>query len=93
MSVTDLPGEPPPPPPDVAQNDLMMRLGVLLGDHVQPPSPSPANTRQSANQTEDPFHSPPSVTSDCVGLLDKSIADISPISTLTVGESYRAEIA
>ena len=24
-------GEPPPPPPDVAQNDLMMRLGLLLG--------------------------------------------------------------
>ncbi len=24
--------DPPPPPPDVAQNDLMMRLGLLLGE-------------------------------------------------------------
>lgn len=86
VTISDLPGEPPPPPPDVAQNDLMMRLGLLLGDRVQSPSPSPANTQQSANQTEERFHSPPSVTSDCV-LLDKSLADISPISTLTVGES------
>ena len=28
---------PPPPPPDVAQNDLMMRLGLLLGDRMVPP--------------------------------------------------------
>ena len=34
MVVTDLPEEPPPPPPDVAQNDLMMRLGLLLGDKM-----------------------------------------------------------
>ncbi|RUS72960.1 hypothetical protein EGW08_019277, partial [Elysia chlorotica] len=27
---------PPPPPPDVAQTDLMMRLGLLLGDRVPP---------------------------------------------------------
>lgn len=25
---------PPPPPPDVAQNDLMMRLGLLLGERM-----------------------------------------------------------
>ncbi|XP_076455894.1 uncharacterized protein LOC143290385 isoform X2 [Babylonia areolata] len=29
---------PPPPPPDVAQNDLMMRLGLLLGDRMVPSS-------------------------------------------------------
>ncbi len=28
----DLERDPPPPPPDVAQNDLMMRLGLLLGE-------------------------------------------------------------
>ncbi len=34
-------GEPPPPPPDVAQNDLMMRLGLLLGKikHLDPCTP------------------------------------------------------
>ena len=32
--------DPPPPPPDVAQNDLMMRLGLLLGDRGPTSAPT-----------------------------------------------------
>lgn len=38
---------PPPPPPDVAQNDLMMRLGLLLGDR----SPAAANSYGDGDQS------------------------------------------
>ena len=40
---------PPPPPPDVAQNDLMMRLGLLLGDRSSAAAGSQAEGNQSAS--------------------------------------------
>ena len=74
---------PPPPPPDVAQNDLMMRLGLLLGERV-PISEQDQLTPicQSGNQTEETFTSVSSLGSfDATP--DRGISDSSPLSTLT----------
>ncbi|XP_064644495.1 protein TANC2-like isoform X5 [Lineus longissimus] len=65
-----------PPPPDVAQNDLMMRLGLLLGD------------RQGGPTTPEHEHGRPDETFTSVSSLNSSDftpewAEGSPISTLT----------
>ncbi|XP_052091022.1 protein TANC2-like [Mytilus californianus] len=74
---------PPPPPPDVAQNDLMMRLGLLLGERV-PISEQDQLTPicQSGNQTEETFTSVSSLGS-IDATPDRGISDTSPLSTLT----------
>ncbi|BFZ22422.1 hypothetical protein BsWGS_25461 [Bradybaena similaris] len=45
-------GSPPPPPPDVAQNDLMMRLGLLLGDRVPPADVTGAGAEGSLPESQ-----------------------------------------
>ena len=75
---------PPPPPPDVAQNDLMLRLGLLLGDRNQ--GNETVNSAISpicqGNQTEETFTSVSSLgSSDHTP--DRGISDTSPLSTLT----------
>ena len=74
---------PPPPPPDVAQNDLMLRLGLLLGER------GPNNEQdqltpicQAGNQTEETFTSVSSLGSS-EATPDRGISDTSPLSTLT----------
>ncbi|XP_013418941.1 protein TANC2 isoform X2 [Lingula anatina] len=68
---------PPPPPPAVAQNDLMMRLGLLLGNRE-------VETQQSAIQTEDTFTSVSSLASSGAATPDlEKFSDTSPMSTLT----------
>ncbi|XP_071101400.1 protein TANC1-like isoform X2 [Haliotis cracherodii] len=76
---------PPPPPPDVAQNDLMMRLGLLLGDRIGNSSDklSPSPMQQMANQTEETFTSVSSLGSSET-TPEKGLSDTSPMSTLTV---------
>lgn len=75
----ELAGEPPPPPPDVAQHDLMMRLGLLLGNRApsscsqtSPISPPPGGQEDTSLS---------SMTSNEANA-DKT-SDTSPISTLT----------
>ncbi|XP_055957363.1 protein TANC1 isoform X2 [Patella vulgata] len=73
---------PPPPPPDVAQNDLMLRLGLLLGDRINP-NERLTPYQQSTNQTEEAFTSVSSLGSS-EATPDKGLSDTSPMSTLTV---------
>ena len=80
-------GDPPPPPPDVAQNDLMMRLGLLLGNRapstpVIPSSAAVPSVVQTGNQTEETFTSVSSLTSS-ENAVDKTHSDTSPLSSLT----------
>ncbi|CAL1529136.1 unnamed protein product [Lymnaea stagnalis] len=82
---------PPPPPPDVAQNDLMMRLGLLLGDRMpQPPVPGgsvpgagPQNHSTSRQQGDVAFNTISSLSSS-ENTPDRGLSDTSPMSTLTV---------
>ena len=85
----DLEVDPPPPPPDVAQNDLMMRLGLLLGDRM-PNTPPSSNSSlvatPSGNQTEDTFTSVSSLNSESHDQPHDQSHDTienSPMSTLT----------
>ena len=80
-------GEPPPPPPDVAQNDLMMRLGLLLGDKGSPGSPSspanpvvvsPAPPPVAPPPVEEGFTSASSLTSS-EAAPERTIYDTSPL--------------
>ena len=74
---------PPPPPPDVAQNDLMMRLGLLLGDSRPSNEPDQLTSiRQAGNQTDETFTSVSSLGSS-EATPDRGISDTSPMSTLT----------
>ncbi|KAK3106124.1 hypothetical protein FSP39_013189 [Pinctada imbricata] len=75
---------PPPPPPDVAQHDLMMRLGLLLGDRNQGNElvSSSISPICQANQTEETFTSVSSLGSS-EHTPDRGISDTSPLSTLT----------
>ncbi|XP_011418481.3 protein TANC2 isoform X4 [Magallana gigas] len=84
--------DPPPPSPDVAQNDLIVRLGLLLSDKGRPNDPShmtPMKQGNQGNQTEDTFTSVSSIGSNEVtperGIPtpDRGISDTSPLSTLT----------
>ena len=76
------PGDPPPPPPDVAQNDLMMRLGLLLGDRMSPRQPSPS-MQQTGNQTEETSITSTSSLTSNEEKPEKTMSDTSPVSTLT----------
>lgn len=67
---------PSPPPPDVAQCDLMMRLGLLLGDKG-----SSSEQPICQTQTEETFTSVSSLGSS--EAQDRGISDASPFSTLT----------
>ncbi|XP_059142219.1 protein TANC2-like isoform X2 [Physella acuta] len=77
---------PPPPPPDVAQNDLMMRLGLLLGDRVPPlgATPPPGVQDSSANtpQSDAAFNTISSLSSS-EHTPERCLSDTSPMSTLT----------
>ena len=74
--------EPPPPPPDVAQNDLMMRLGLLLGDRLPQSSSTSQLTQASANQTdESAFASSSSLSGE--GLTPDRQTGNSPPSVMT----------
>ncbi|KAH9514291.1 Protein tanc2, partial [Bulinus truncatus] len=77
---------PPPPPPDVAQNDLMMRLGLLLGDRIPPPPPGvPVNHHGAdAQQGADVGFNTISSLSSSEHTPDRGLSDTSPMSTLTV---------
>ncbi|GFN90321.1 protein tanc2-like [Plakobranchus ocellatus] len=57
---------PPPPPPDVAQTDLMMRLGLLLGDRVPPGGVATGVGVEAATST--PMHPPGGVVESGEGL-------------------------
>ena len=70
----ELPVDPPPPPPDVARNDLMKRLGLLLGDH-----------QQAANQTS-PTDTAASSPDRTLMTSPMTTSDVSPPSTLTMGQ-------
>ncbi|XP_014779861.1 protein TANC1 isoform X2 [Octopus bimaculoides] len=72
---------PPPPPPDVAQNDLMARLGLLLEELSS--SEQMSTGSKEGNCKEEAFTSISSLTSSET-TPDKGISDTSPISTLTV---------
>ncbi|XP_041372290.1 protein TANC1-like isoform X2 [Gigantopelta aegis] len=76
---------PPPPPPDVAQNDLMIRLGLLLGERGHGNERvTPIQMHQcTANQTEEAFTSVSSLGSSGT-TPDRGLSDTSPMSTLTV---------
>ncbi|XP_013066522.2 uncharacterized protein LOC106054975 isoform X1 [Biomphalaria glabrata] len=75
---------PPPPPPDVAQNDLMMRLGLLLGDRVPPP-PGPVVNHSAGQQPGgDPGFNTISSLSSSEHTPERGLSDTSPMSTLTV---------
>ncbi|XP_069119870.1 protein TANC2-like isoform X1 [Argopecten irradians] len=78
---------PPPPPPDVAQNDLLNRLGLLLGDRSDTMSPN----SQVVNQTEETFTSVSSLASG-EATPEHGISDTSPLSTLTASSSERSGI-
>ncbi|CAH1775583.1 unnamed protein product [Owenia fusiformis] len=67
----------PPPPPDVAQNDLMVRLGLLLGDKSPVPGTNPDET----------FTSVSSLGSSELNTPDITHSDASPMSTLTAASS------
>ncbi|XP_060067945.1 protein TANC2-like [Ylistrum balloti] len=73
---------PPPPPPDVAQNDLITRLGLLLGDRSDTLSPN----SQVVNQSEETFTSVSSLASG-ENTPEHGISDTSPLSTLTASSS------
>ncbi|XP_061180864.1 protein TANC2-like isoform X2 [Saccostrea echinata] len=88
--------DPPPPSPDVAQNDLMVRLGLLLSDKGrtshEPGQMSPMLTRkgnQGHQVTEETFTSVSSLGSNeatperGISTPDRGISDTSPLSTLT----------
>lgn len=84
--------DPPPPSPDVAQNDLMVRLGYLLSDKGRASDPgqmSPMRHGNHGNQTEETFTSVSSLGSNeptperRIPTPDKGISDTSPLSTLT----------
>ncbi|XP_062566416.1 protein TANC2-like isoform X2 [Saccostrea cucullata] len=88
--------EPPPPSPDVAQNDLMVRLGLLLSDKGratnEPGQMSPMLPRkgpQGHHVTEETFTSVSSLGSNeatperRISTPDRGISDTSPLSTLT----------
>ncbi|XP_061182940.1 protein TANC2-like isoform X2 [Saccostrea echinata] len=88
--------DPPPPSPDVAQNDLMVRLGLLLSDKGRtsndPGQMSPMLTRkgkQGHQVTEETFTSVSSLGSNeatperGISTPDRGISDTSPLSTLT----------
>lgn len=73
-------GSPPPPPPDVAQNDLMTRLGLLLEELS---SSEQMSTGSKEGNKEEAFTSISSLTSSET-TPDRGISDTSPMSTLTV---------
>ncbi|XP_021368868.1 protein TANC2-like isoform X2 [Mizuhopecten yessoensis] len=73
---------PPPPAPDVAQNDLITRLGLLLGDRSDTMSPN----SQMVNQSEETFTSVSSLGSG-EATPEHGISDTSPMSTLTASSS------
>lgn len=78
----DLAEEPPPPPPDVAQNDLMMRLSLLLGNRSVGKPLTPSNSQSSMGT----HHSIDRIEEEGC-MLDhsdrkKAVSD-SPLSTLT----------
>ncbi|KAK2153825.1 hypothetical protein LSH36_284g02014 [Paralvinella palmiformis] len=84
--------EPPPPPPDVAQNDLMLRLGMLLGrkpasqDSQQLTRLSSTGLSQascSGNQTEDTAYASVSSLGSEDTSQEKVLSDTSPLSTMT----------
>lgn len=74
---------PPPPPPDVAQHDLMMRLGLLLGDAIHPSGITGVGVVLPSNlQGEATLNSISSLSSN-EHTPEKSASDASPMSTLT----------
>lgn len=84
--------DPPPPSPDVAQNDLLVRLGLLLSDKGRAGEPShvtPMRQGNQGNQTEETFTSVSSMGSNeatperGIATPDRGISDTSPLSTLT----------
>ncbi|GFR94297.1 protein TANC2, partial [Elysia marginata] len=84
---------PPPPPPDVAQTDLMMRLGLLLGDRVPPGGVPTGIGIESASSAPAPAthggggkgwgQSVSSLSSNEM-TPERALSDTSPMSTLTV---------
>lgn len=76
---------PPPPPPDVAHGDLMMRLGLLLGDRSsnQIPEQMPHGQRLSSHLREESYTTVSSLGTSGDGTPDRGISDTSPMSTLT----------
>ncbi|XP_064595070.1 protein TANC2-like isoform X3 [Liolophura sinensis] len=76
---------PPPPPPEIAQNDLMVRLGLLLGDRSNERLSSPilGSPQHRRFHRMEEFTSVSSLASSEM-THDRGISDTSPMSTLTV---------
>ncbi|XP_035828522.1 uncharacterized protein LOC101850208 [Aplysia californica] len=74
---------PPPPPPDVAQNDLMMRLGLLLGDRMPPSGVTGVGIQDPGHVLPPGFQSISSLSSN-ENTPERCLSDTSPMSTLTV---------
>ncbi|BFZ06329.1 hypothetical protein BsWGS_09368 [Bradybaena similaris] len=84
---------PPPPPPDVAQHDLMMRLGLLLGDAIHPSGITGVGVVLPGNlQGEATLNSISSLSSN-EHTPEKSASDASSMSTLTASSGGEVNMA